>query len=42
LDGAPVFPIDLAGYGGAQVPFVAAAPGARQQLLAELADPDPG
>lgn len=42
LDGRPVFPIDLAGYGGAKVPFLAAAPGAHRQLLAELADPDPG
>ena len=39
LAGRPVFPIDLAGYQGAKVPFLAAAPGAHAQLLAELADP---
>ena len=39
LAGAPVFPIDLAGYQGAKVPFLAAAPGAHGQLLGELADP---
>jgi myo-inositol-1(or 4)-monophosphatase len=41
LDGAPVFPIDLRGYAGAKVPFLAAAPGAHAQLVAELADPRP-
>lgn len=39
LAGRPVFPIDLAGYQGAKVPFLAAAPGAHARLLAELADP---
>jgi len=39
LAGRPVFPIDLAGYQGAKVPFLAAAPGAHAALLAELADP---
>jgi myo-inositol-1(or 4)-monophosphatase len=41
LDGRPVFPIDLAGYAGAKVPFLAAAPGAHAQLLAELRNPAP-
>jgi len=38
LAGRPVFPIDLAGYAGAKVPFLAAAPGAHAGLLAEIAD----
>jgi myo-inositol-1(or 4)-monophosphatase len=38
LAGKPVFPIDLAGYAGAKVPFLAAAPEAHAGLLAELAD----
>lgn len=38
LAGRPVFPIDLAGYSGAKVPFLAAAPEAHRGLLAELAD----
>ncbi len=39
LAGRPVFPINLTGYQGAKVPFLAAGPGAHAQLLAELADP---
>lgn len=39
LAGRPIFPFDLAGYAGAKVPFLAAAPAAQAQLLAELADP---
>jgi myo-inositol-1(or 4)-monophosphatase len=34
LDGRPVFPFALAGYAGAKVPFVVAAPAARAELLA--------
>lgn len=37
LRGRPVFPFDARQYDGAKVPFLAAAPGARDQLLAELA-----
>ncbi|HEX8342311.1 MAG TPA: inositol monophosphatase [Tepidisphaeraceae bacterium] len=36
LAGAPVFPYDLRNYTGAKVPFLAAAPNARRQLLDEL------
>jgi myo-inositol-1(or 4)-monophosphatase len=39
LQGRPVFPIDLAGYAGAKVPFVAAGPKAHPQILQELVDP---
>lgn len=38
LIGRPIFPIDLSGYNGAKVPFLAAAPEAHRGLLAELAD----
>jgi myo-inositol-1(or 4)-monophosphatase len=38
LAGTPVFPMDLSGYGGAKVPFLAAAPDAHRSLLAEIAD----
>ena len=37
LTGGPVFPFDLRNYSGAKVPFLAAAPNARQPLLDELA-----
>jgi myo-inositol-1(or 4)-monophosphatase len=33
LKGKPIFPFDLAHYGGAKIPFLAAAPQAHQQLL---------
>lgn len=36
LDGRAVFPIDLAGYVGGKVPFLAAGPGAHAQLLDEF------
>ena len=36
LQGKGVFPFDLANYQGAKVPFLAAAPGAQQTLLAEI------
>jgi myo-inositol-1(or 4)-monophosphatase len=36
LAGGNIFPFDLRGYIGAKVPFVAAAPAAREQLLAEI------
>jgi len=36
LAGRPVFPFNLRGYEGAKVPFLAAAPAARDQLLDEL------
>jgi myo-inositol-1(or 4)-monophosphatase len=39
LDGRPVFPFDVRGYAGAKVPYLAAAPGARERLLTELANP---
>ena len=38
LDGRDVFPYDLRNYQGAKVPFLAAAPAAREQLLGELRD----
>ena len=38
LGGQPVFPFDVCGYTGAKVPFIAAAPAAHAQLLAEIAD----
>jgi myo-inositol-1(or 4)-monophosphatase len=37
LAGKPVFPFNLRGYAGAKVPYLAAAPGAREELLKELA-----
>jgi myo-inositol-1(or 4)-monophosphatase len=37
LTGNPVFPYDLTGYTGKKVPFLAAAPAAKNQLLNELA-----
>lgn len=36
LHGADVFPFDLRGYVGAKVPFLAAAPNAQAELLAEI------
>jgi fructose-1,6-bisphosphatase/inositol monophosphatase family enzyme len=36
LAGAPIFPFDLSGYAGAKVPFLAAAPAAREDLLREI------
>ena len=36
LAGRPVFPFDLRRYDGAKVPFLAAAPAAKEQLLDEL------
>lgn len=36
LKGADVFPFDLRGYVGAKVPFLAAAPNAQAELLAEI------
>jgi fructose-1,6-bisphosphatase/inositol monophosphatase family enzyme len=36
LDGAPIFPFELARYAGAKVPFVAAGPGAHGELLREI------
>lgn len=34
--GQPIFPFNLAGYGGAKVPFLAAAPQAHERLLTEI------
>ena|SRR5947209_5042491 len=36
LKGVDVFPFDLRGYVGAKVPFLAAAPNAQEELLAEI------
>ena len=36
LAGGPLFPFDLAGYNGAKVPFLGAAPKAHRALLDEL------
>jgi fructose-1,6-bisphosphatase/inositol monophosphatase family enzyme len=36
LTGKSVFPFNVRGYEGAKVPFLAAAPGAQSQLLAEV------
>lgn len=36
FDGRPIFPFDLRNYTGAKVPFLAAAPGARDPLLREM------
>lgn len=36
LRGKPIFPFDLAGYAGAKVPFLAAAPQAHAELLREI------
>jgi myo-inositol-1(or 4)-monophosphatase len=36
FDGRAIFPFDLKQYQGAKVPFLAAAPGAKEPLLAEL------
>jgi fructose-1,6-bisphosphatase/inositol monophosphatase family enzyme len=41
LSGREIFPFDLRGYVGAKVPFLAAGPAARSQLLAELASTVP-
>ena len=41
FDGHDVFPLDLTGYSGGKVPFVAAAPSALPVLLAELAQREP-
>jgi myo-inositol-1(or 4)-monophosphatase len=41
FDGRDVFPIDLTGYSGGKVPFLAAAPSALPALLAELAHREP-
>ena len=38
LAGRDIFPFDLRGYAGAKVPFLAAAPGAQEQLLGEIRD----
>lgn len=38
LQGDAIFPYELAGYAGAKVPFLAAAPLAQARLVAELAD----
>lgn len=40
LSGEAIFPFDLRNYQGAKVPFLAAAPAARQMLLAELQQTD--
>jgi myo-inositol-1(or 4)-monophosphatase len=37
LNGKPIFPYDLRNYGGAKVPYLAAAPNAAGQLLREMA-----
>jgi fructose-1,6-bisphosphatase/inositol monophosphatase family enzyme len=37
IDGKPIWPFDLRNYQGAKVPFLAAAPNARDTLLAEIA-----
>ena len=39
--GRDVFPIDLTGYSGGKVPFIATGPGMLPQLVAELAHQDP-
>lgn len=36
LDGRPVFPIDLRGYSGAKVPFVATTPAAKDVIMDEV------
>jgi myo-inositol-1(or 4)-monophosphatase len=36
LKGKPIFPIDLTNYIGAKVPFLAAGPGAQDELLREI------
>jgi myo-inositol-1(or 4)-monophosphatase len=36
FDGRPIFPFDLRNYSGAKVPFLAAAPAARDELLREM------
>jgi myo-inositol-1(or 4)-monophosphatase len=36
FDGRPIFPFDVRGYTGAKVPFLAAAPEARETLLREI------
>ena len=33
LSGGPIWPFDLAGYQGAKVPFLAAGPAARDEML---------
>ena len=36
LDGEPIFPFDLTGYDGGKVPFLAAGPAAKEEMLAVL------
>jgi myo-inositol-1(or 4)-monophosphatase len=41
FSGHDVFPIDLTGYSGGKVPFIATSPGMLPALVAELAHRDP-